>query len=148
MMSGMYLGELVRYIMKDFCERGWLFTKNELSILGKKGRFKNFISSLQIYSTDSIYQELASGWLFSEIPNLDLGDSGSAFLISGFGFFLGLWIFIHGIRDFYPRDFRKISGIYAKSLGFGIFYLWDRDFFRWMGYPDKKLTLVSNPESI
>ena len=40
----MYLGELVRYIMKDFCERGWLFTKNELSILGKKGRFKNFIS--------------------------------------------------------------------------------------------------------
>ena len=39
-------------------------------------------------------------------------------------------------RDFYPWDFRKISGIYAKSPGFGIFNL--RVFFRGMRYPDKK----------
>ena len=129
----MYLGELVRYIMKDFCERGWLFTKNELSILGKKGRFKNFISSLQIYSTDSIYQELASGWLFSEIPNLDLGDSGSAFLISGFGFFWVSGFLSTGFGIFIPEIFAKFLEFMQNpwdlgffTFGIGIFFVgWD-----------------------
>ena len=48
--------------------------------------------------------------------------------------FLYLWD-----RDIYPRDFRKLRGINAKSPGFGIFsfvisrgffYSWDQDFFR------------------
>ena len=91
---------------------------------------------------------------FSEIPIPDLWDSGSGFLISGFGFFLGLGIFTHGIRDFlefrdfYPRDFRKISEIHVKSQGFGIFYLRDRDLFTWNGISRKKPTLVTNPVRI
>ena len=43
---------------------------------------------------------------------------------------------------FYPRasEFFLISGF--LSSGFGIFYLRDGDFFRGMGYPDKKPTLT------
>ena len=32
--------------------------------------------------------------------------------------FSNLGILIPGIRDFYPRGFRKIPGVYSKSLGF------------------------------
>ena len=56
--------------------------------------------------------------------------------------------------EYYPQDFRKVPGIYAKSSeigifipgfrdSFGIFYLRDRDFFRGIEYPDKKPTLIS-----
>ena len=44
-------------------------------------------------------------------------------------------------RDFYPRFFRKIPRIWDF---FGIFTFEIGIFFRGMGYPDKKPTLVSN----
>ena len=58
----------------------------------------------------------------------------------------GLGIFTPEIRDFskfwdlYARDFRKISEIrdFSGFFTFGI----SRVFFRWMGYPDKKPTLL------
>ena len=45
MMAGMYLGELVRHILRDLCERGIVFTKDALTILNQRGRtFQNFKS--------------------------------------------------------------------------------------------------------
>ena len=48
-------------------------------------------------------------------------------------------------RD-YPRDFRKIPGVHAKSPGFRIF----RDFlpFRGMGYTDRKPPLLRNDKML
>ena len=37
MMAGMYLGELVRYILRDLCERGIVFTKDALTVLNQRG---------------------------------------------------------------------------------------------------------------
>merc|ERR1712157_32252 len=38
-MGGMYLGELVRYILRDLCERGIVFTKDALTVLSQRHSF-------------------------------------------------------------------------------------------------------------
>jgi len=39
MMAGMYLGELVRHILRDLCERGIVFTKDALTVLNQRDSF-------------------------------------------------------------------------------------------------------------
>ena len=40
MMAGMYLGELVRYILLDLCRKGIVFTKDALPILERPSKWQ------------------------------------------------------------------------------------------------------------
>ena len=38
-MAGMYIGELVQYILRDLCKQGIIFTEDALSILDRPGNY-------------------------------------------------------------------------------------------------------------
>ena len=50
-MAGMYLGEIVRYVLLDLCERGIVFNREALAVLGRKGKIIACVLELQLLAT-------------------------------------------------------------------------------------------------
>ncbi|MBN1353541.1 MAG: hexokinase [Candidatus Omnitrophica bacterium] len=56
MVSGMYLGEIVRVVLKEMSERGAIFRKTDKTALNKKDGFKTeYISAIENDSTKELY---------------------------------------------------------------------------------------------
>ena len=61
MMAGMYLGELVRHILRDLCERGIVFTKDALTVLNQRGsRFEILKQKKIFFLSDSFDTQMVS----------------------------------------------------------------------------------------
>ena len=65
MIAGMYIGELVRYILLDLCKEEIIFTQAAIPILEKQGKLTHIILEIVLITLAS-----CNGWIFN--PNFSV----------------------------------------------------------------------------